>query len=737
VTGGVLALCLVLAPQSAPAPAPLVDAPTLQRLHAATAEIAKTGEAELVERMRKVLEGLGDEPKVLEKQARTWEKSVASAKPGRTTQSGAASRLRREVGFLVAQLPKLDEARRVELARGIVALDAEQGAAQEVLGRKHTADGEWLDPEQIAWSDGAKHVAEFVAAANSVVPKFERGPSQNPALVAVCGGGNVVRSHGVELHSTLSAESLERILGQALRAAALSNGLLTGKAEIPDLVPMRAVLLTSETQKDPAFDEAIASGGLSKAELAQARELNLGSFHDTRGWWTVRWRNEAPSSAFLLWHMASTWMPFGVQPCLSAGHVNWLCLTFLGTSMPSPLWREETPGAGAGAERTSAKKDEALLRQARWRAARQSLWGCRSWMIGEVRAGRDPSWVRSIVDQEGKIVDENLLKTTLVCELLQQEGRLLELMKATCGEGKGPPVFEAALKEPMPEFDARWRRWLLSARESGVLQELEAAPAPSDDVPFAGALLLLNQARGEALKDQSPEIPTVVLDDELSRAAERHARYLTLNPAQKSVWPDAHEEFAGAPGFTPEGSLAGGRAVIAFDGDPAHSVRAWLDTFYHRLPLLSPGLFGAGFGRSEEVVVLDVGSLVLEPWKDHVVVWPTPDAKDVARRFQPEMPNPVPGEDMSQFGYAVTLQLYLQQHEGHARAVLELFAGDPEPKNAVECHVITPEAPLYVELAPDNTWALIPKRALAKKTRYTARASWNDEVKTWSFTTGD
>src|SRR5262249_57465824 len=125
-------------------------------------------------------------------------------------------------------------------------------------------------------------------------------------------------------------------------------------------------------------------------------------------------------------------------------------------------------------------------------------------------------------------------------------------------------------------------------------------------------------------------------------ADELHAHYLTLNPDQKTKWPAAHEEYADAAGFTADGALAGGRAVIAFTGDPVRAVKSWLDTFYHRLPLLSPGLFGAGFGMEKEVVVLDVGSLVMDVWKDYVVVWPPPDARALPRPFPPHMPNPLP-----------------------------------------------------------------------------------------------
>ena len=271
-----------------------------------------------------------------------------------------------------------------------------------------------------------------------------------------------------------------------------------------------------------------------------------------------------------------------------------------------------------------------------------------------------------------------------------------------------------------------------------MLQELALdAPDSGAESPFATALRSLNQARADALKGQAPEIPIVALEPELCRSAELHARYLTLNPKQKSDWPAVHDEYADAPGFTPAGSLSGARAVIFFNGDATRAIQGWLGMFYHRLPLLDPGLFGVGFGTSEEVVVLDVRSLVLAPWQDHVVVWPLDEARNVPRSFVLEQPNPVPGANMAELGYPITVQLFFRDAKGSTKLGLELFAGAPDPKNAVDCHVITPDAPLAVELAPENAWCLIPKQALKKKTLYTARATWADQVKVWSFTTGD
>ena len=69
--------------------------------------------------------------------------------------------------------------------------------------------------------------------------------------------------------------------------------------------------------------------------------------------------------------------------------------------------------------------------------------------------------------------------------------------------------------------------------------------------------------------------------------------------------------------------------------------------------------------------------------------------------------------------------------------ILQLYRGEPAQENAVDCHFITPQAPEFPQLAPTNTWCLIPKAALAADTTYTVVAEGPDaeESRTWRFKT--
>src|SRR5262245_43477074 len=225
-----LALLAALVPATSPGPeeptaAPLVEAARRQKRRTLTREIARLGEPELVERMGAILAGLGDEEKSLERLADNWKRTSLTAKPARSARVEAANKLRRELEPLTEQLAREEGPRKGELARWILALDSGEPNANAVLGRERDADGAWLTRDQRIWKNGAQHVESLTAAANALAVTVEHGASSNAALRALCGGGNVVRACGVELHSRLSPEKLERILRQALRAAALSRGV--------------------------------------------------------------------------------------------------------------------------------------------------------------------------------------------------------------------------------------------------------------------------------------------------------------------------------------------------------------------------------------------------------------------------------------------------------------------------------------------------------------------------------
>ena len=51
-------------------------------------------------------------------------------------------------------------------------------------------------------------------------------------------------------------------------------------------------------------------------------------------------------------------------------------------------------------------------------------------------------------------------------------------------------------------------------------------------------------------------------------------------------------------GYTPEGERAGRNGAISVTTEPNESVAGWMETFYHRVPLLDPEIRRMGFGQA-------------------------------------------------------------------------------------------------------------------------------------------
>jgi len=178
--------------------------------------------------------------------------------------------------------------------------------------------------------------------------------------------------------------------------------------------------------------------------------------------------------------------------------------------------------------------------------------------------------------------------------------------------------------------------------------------------------------------------------------------------------------------------------VISPGDDPVtEAIDGWLGTYYHRLPLLSPGLLAVGWGSSERAVVLDSGSLSMNIWYEAEASWPFDGMRNVPTKFQPELPNPLPGEDQSQWGYPVTLQVWNEDGGEVAGVTMTLHQGKRDGPT-VPSHFSTPGKPTNPEHAPSNAYCLIPKNHLRTGTKYVVVAKIIEPEReiVWEFTTG-
>lgn len=212
-------------------------------------------------------------------------------------------------------------------------------------------------------------------------------------------------------------------------------------------------------------------------------------------------------------------------------------------------------------------------------------------------------------------------------------------------------------------------------------------------------------------------------DERLAGAAVGHARYLVVNPGQ--VDRDGHREVPGSRLFL--GETVGDRAhyfaysggsfeVINFVDRAEDAVDGWMDTLYHRIPLLHPGMSALGYGVAG-TVGKNVNVVQTGPYdqSDGEVRWPYEGQKNVPPMWDgQESPDPFdlyPGT-VKPVGYPITLT----------------FGGRPHSLRLTSWSLTGPggEVPV-LRFDPVNdprleeTVSLIPAAPLQVSTSYTVR----------------
>ena len=762
---------------------PPIPKKILKSIDSTTRQTAKAGRAAEVEELIAILSALGHSEDSLTKLRAKCDIDLGRARASTKPQPRLARKLADAAKKLAGLLPTLDGTQATALAGTILRLDNSHSDAQRLFGRiEH--EGVWLPADMPAILKRRGEILTAIQRVKKMSFAIEVGESDKAVLKKVLGRpGSLARWKYISLHSSWSPGRTRLILEDLLRALALSQFVRGGPLELPEipagLNESEDVTVHLDSKKlyldtiDILPKEKVISGN----EAGTARKMGglITSSRGERCYFDMA-HCESLLKATLLCNLGAYWPYFdysGTLPeCMRAGHLNWLCLTLFGTSVPNYAWYEITEENLSTAQRRyagSKKRLDDRERQIQLRLTRAGLKGCRSWLVRLVKEGQDPPFERfSEIGELGKMTGTFLLKATILNEYLQERNVLDRLLRCTAFEessgennkakrpvlneirkkvgmdGKIADFFAAGAGETLAVFERRWREWLLPG-EAGLVQKL-TGEAPGGDRISAAEKRVLHALDGLRKNAWDPEKLgdhrhfALRIERSLSRGALAHAVYLDRYPDQAAAWPAAHEEYTDREGFSADGCRAGLNSVIApgpYADNPEGAIDAWMGTFYHRLPLLDPGLVRVGWGATKTCAVLDVGSLVLPTEIDSAILWPFGGMKNVPRSFNPELPNPVPGENQAEWGYPVTLQRYVS--EGEPFVTMRLFEGTAvAEEKEVACYFSTPAKPTNEDIAPSSAFCLIPKSRLKAKCTYTVEAvdSQTGETRFWRFTTG-
>jgi uncharacterized protein YkwD len=190
----------------------------------------------------------------------------------------------------------------------------------------------------------------------------------------------------------------------------------------------------------------------------------------------------------------------------------------------------------------------------------------------------------------------------------------------------------------------------------------DCPPAPDDAPPEAvEALRIVTEARLAA------GAGCITMVSELNAAAKNHCDYYAANTGQCTA--DAHSEVDGCTGFT--GSDPGARAnyagfsgrfafeVMAFANDPQSSIDMWINSVWHRIPVVSPWVTEMGYGAAEGCDTIDFGR-GMPAADDEVVVYPYMGQVDVPPTFHGDREGPMPPEPPTGWPSGIPINVYAQ-----------------------------------------------------------------------------
>jgi hypothetical protein len=185
--------------------------------------------------------------------------------------------------------------------------------------------------------------------------------------------------------------------------------------------------------------------------------------------------------------------------------------------------------------------------------------------------------------------------------------------------------------------------------EAGIVTAGDAGACPAApsgiDANTAAAYQLESQTRA------AMGSPCATLVPALDTSAANHCAYYAANKATASCVANAHVEVSGCTSFVAaqfgaRETAAGytGRPAsetMAFDDNGARAVQTWIDSVWHRTPILSPWVRDAGYGSATGCDTMDFGAGAATS-KSVVLTYPYDGQTGVPVSFDGSREGPVP-----------------------------------------------------------------------------------------------
>ena len=268
------------------------------------------------------------------------------------------------------------------------------------------------------------------------------------------------------------------------------------------------------------------------------------------------------------------------------------------------------------------------------------------------------------------------------------------------------------------------------------------APPAGASAEAITAHMTLNAIRVPAGAGCINEVP------ELNMSALSHCQYNAGNAGNASCMAGGHSEVMSCMGFTGVDvaarektagySAVGATEVLTSYGNmPAPAVQSWVDTVWHRIPMLDPWTTDMGYGGAARCDVIDFGKGTTGAPTDTVVVYPYDGQTDVPPSFN-GLESPLPIAPASGWPSGYPVNVYAQGLKVTEHVITK--DGDTTPIEHVWMDMSSPEVDPGYKFYLRTTAFMYTNTPLAANTKYRVKMTGTRTGGTlnleWTFTTG-
>ena len=209
--------------------------------------------------------------------------------------------------------------------------------------------------------------------------------------------------------------------------------------------------------------------------------------------------------------------------------------------------------------------------------------------------------------------------------------------------------------------------------------------------------------------------PCAALVHALDTSAQNHCAYYAANASNATCTSNAHVEVSGCAGFVAANfsnreTMAGyagqpSYEVMAFTGSPDQSVQTWINSVWHRIPMLSPWVRDMGYGGTttpSKCDTIDWGIGASSP-NTLTAVYPYDGQTGVPTSFNGAQEGPTPPAPTSGWpsGYPVILYLRngtVQSHQitldGTTAPIAHIWIDGTNSTNSKDDYILYTNTPL-------------------------------------------